>query len=96
MVASKYRWAQNNYDVIFRFIFARTNAHILKHLLRSEDGDRYREFLNRKDDIAKNTAVKRERNQELYRTRRETRLDQRVPRMSVEENAGVSFQSEDI
>lgn len=96
MVANMYRWAQNNYDVIFRFIFARTNAHILMHLLRSADGDRYGEFLNRRDDIAKNTPVKRERSQELYRARREARLDQRIPRMSVEENAGVSIQSEDI
>lgn len=45
-----------------------------KHRVRFEDGYCYRQLLNRKDYIVRNTAIKRRRHQELYGAHRKARV----------------------
>lgn len=72
------------------------NAQILRHSLRSRNANSYRLHLNKRmGDNVKNPAVKRKRHQELCQVRRKACRGQRVLRMSMQENSGVAFFSED-
>lgn len=93
VVANKYRWAEGSYDPIFKLTVALTNAHILRHPLRAEDGDLYWQLVNRRVEIVENTVGKRRRSQQRYVARRKARLSQRLSRPALEEGGGAMHDS---
>lgn len=74
IAATKYRWAESNYDKLFRLCVALTNQHIRWHPLRQEDHATFQRYKNRQYSIGAEIARKRKRIQERYKARRKARL----------------------
>lgn len=75
ILSAKFKWAEQNYDHVFKVCLAFTNCHIRLHPLREADGVIYRQLQNRIASITRDAAEKRRRTQERYRERRKRRLD---------------------
>lgn len=91
LIGSKYRWAEKNYDLLFRFSAALTNMHIKWHPLRDEEGRAFRQYKNRLNSIGVNTAQKRKTAQTEYRARRKARLALNFSARQQHEEGGVAM-----
>ena len=89
LMANKWRWAESNYNIFFQFTMTITNAHVLRHPLRDEDGSKRRQIIDRRCHIMESTSVKRHRVQERYSARRRARIEQRLPSRSFVQGAGA-------
>lgn len=75
VLSSKYRWAENCYDVIFRLCLGMNNLYVKWHPLRADDLDRFQRFKNRQYSIGEGICQKRRKSQEKYRAKRKRRMD---------------------
>ena len=80
--------------MLFQFKMPMTNAHVLYHPLRNEDGIKRRQITNRHCHIMESTTAKRRRVQERYRGRRRARIEQQLPSRSFVQGAGAMTDEE--
>ncbi|RHY15104.1 hypothetical protein DYB32_010790 [Aphanomyces invadans] len=69
-----YRWSRPNYDLLFQSCLAFTNANVLLHTLRSDDGEVYAQFISRLASIGSKKDREKKITPRAYRTRRKSRL----------------------
>lgn len=71
----KWRWAEEQYDDIFKICVGLSNFHIRLHPLRHDDSAKYNMHRNRLLSIGEDISRKRKQVQERYREKRRRRLE---------------------
>ena len=89
VVANNYRWAEGQYDRIFRMNVALTNSHFKWHPARDADGKTYERYLKRLHDIASTYISKRKRAQAAYRKRQKRAVERNVGGGAAVDSGGL-------
>ena len=72
VLSSKWKWAEKNYDAVFRLCLGLTNFHISRKPLRAADAILYQQVTNRWYKIGTSQSERRRRIKKNYREKRQS------------------------
>ena len=73
-MSNKFIWYESFYDVLFGICVCLTNFHIMKHPLRSEEGQKWRQMENLVRYLSESKRRRKAEQQASYRRRKRARL----------------------
>lgn len=90
VLSHKWRWAEDNYDMMLFLSVALTNIHIQGSPLRENDGEFYQKYKNRLLDIGIGGYNKRRLTQKRYREKRQRQMNIQFRALNCDGNENES------